>query len=198
MFDLICSIIDIFANLATFKADSFKSQLVEEGQFLFTNNFMNDLKTIVDALETLNIFSPLKLKQDKKSTLEVHPFQGCYSRIMSLISSICFVANPVVEHYYTSPEGKIRLGFILSNTRLDVDNPTLREWCLVTIRNLTSWSDKIRLDLKALELIEVAPEGKKALDDLGMRDVFQKEVDKLKRKNEKGDLEFDYSNVHFE
>jgi hypothetical protein len=107
------------------------------------------------------------------------------------------VANPVVEEYYTSPEGKLRLGIILSNTRLDVDNPTLREWCLVTIRNLTSWSEKIRIDLKALELIEVAPEGKKALDDLGMRDVFQKEVDKLKRKNEKGDLEFDYSNVHF-
>ena len=97
-----------------------------------------------------------------------------------------------------SQQGKLRLGVILSNTKLDVDNPTLREWCLVTIRHLTSWSDRIRLDLKALEFIEVAPEGKKALDDLGMRDVFQKEVDKLKRKNEKGNLEFDYSNVHFE
>jgi len=64
---------------------------------------------------------------------------------------------------FMSPEGKLRLGVILSYTKMDVDNPTLREWCLVVIRNLTSWSDAVREDLKKLELIEVSDEGKEAL-----------------------------------
>jgi len=71
-----------------------------------------------------------------------------------------------------SPDGKLRLGLVLSYTKMDVDNPMLREWCLVVIRNVCSWSDRIREDLKKLELIEVAPAGKAALAELGMQDVF--------------------------
>jgi hypothetical protein len=64
------------------------------------------------------------------------------------------------------------MGAILTNTRLDVHNPTVREWCLCCIRNLTSWSSGIREDLKGLELIEVSEEGREALNKLGMKDVF--------------------------
>ena len=85
-----------------------------------------------------------------------------------------------------SPDGKLRLGLVLSYTKMDVDNPMLREWCLVVIRNVCSWSDRIREDLKKLDLIEVAPAGKAALAELGMQDVFQKEVDKLKRRDKDG------------
>jgi hypothetical protein len=62
-----------------------------------------------------------------------------------------------------SKTGKMRLGVILNYTQMDIENPTLREWCLLVIRNITSWSEQIRLSLKALELLEVSPEGKQTL-----------------------------------
>jgi hypothetical protein len=64
------------------------------------------------------------------------------------------------------------LGMILSNTKLDVDSPTLREWSLIVIRNLCSWSEAIREILRKLELIGISEEGMKALDSLGMREVY--------------------------
>ncbi len=64
------------------------------------------------------------------------------------------------------------MGLILSNTKLDVDSPTLREWSLIVIRNLCSWSEAIREILRKLELIGISEEGMKALDSLGMREVY--------------------------
>lgn len=85
-----------------------------------------------------------------------------------------------------SPAGKLRLGAILSHTKMDVDNPMLREWCLVTVRNLCSWSDKIREDLSQLQLIEVNDQGKKAMEELGVKDLFMKEIAKLKKRDADG------------
>ena len=96
-----------------------------------------------------------------------------------------------------SPDGKLRLGMILNYTKLDIDNPSLREWCLVTIRNLTSWSTAIRDELGNLKLIEVDPRGKKALKEMGMEDVFDKEINKLKKRDAEGNLEYEVHNMHF-
>ena len=60
------------------------------------------------------------------------------------------------------------MGLVLSYSKTDVDNPTLREWSIIVIRNLCSWSDRIRNDLSKLELIGVSEEGKVALESLGM------------------------------
>lgn len=96
-----------------------------------------------------------------------------------------------------SEHGKLRLGAMLGYTKLDVDNPMLREWCLMVVRNLCSWSDKVREDLKQLELIEVSPAGQQALEDLGLEEMFRKEVDKLIKKNKDGRAKLDPANVHF-
>jgi len=82
--------------------------------------------------------------------------------------------------------GKLRLGCVLSYTKMDVDAPMLREWCLMVVRNLCSWSDKIRDDLKNLELIEVSPAGQQALAELGLEEVFRKEMEKLMKKDKDG------------
>ena len=63
--DQICCIIDIFGNLATFKDDEFKIILVSEGQFKFANEFMYDLKLVIDELEKLGLFSQFGLKTEK-------------------------------------------------------------------------------------------------------------------------------------
>ena len=64
------------------------------------------------------------------------------------------------------------LGLILANTKLDVESPTLREWSLIVVRNLCSWSENVRESLRKLELIGISEEGLKALDSLGMREVY--------------------------
>ena len=93
-----------------------------------------------------------------------------------------------------SDEGKLRLGMILSYTKMDIDNPMLREWCLVAIRNLCSWSTAIREDLAKLKLIEVDPKGASALKEMGMQDVFDKEINKIKKRDADGNLTYEFLN----
>lgn len=97
-----------------------------------------------------------------------------------------------------SQEGKLRLGAILSHTKMDVDNPMLREWCLVTVRNLCSWSTSVREDLQKLQLIEVSEEGKKSLEDLGVKELFEREINKLKKRDASGNLVYENHNIHFD
>ena len=95
-------------------------------------------------------------------------------------------------------EGKLRLGAILCHTKMDIDNPMLREWCLVAIRNLCSWSDVIREDLSRLQLIEVNEEGKKSMEELGVKELFERELAKLKKRDANGNQMFENHNVHFD
>jgi hypothetical protein len=121
-----------------------------------------------------------------KRTIKTHPFSGYNSKLVCLVSSLSYRKNQITETYFMSPEGKLRLGCLLSMTKLDIDNPTLREWCLVVVRNLTSWSEVIRKSLAGLELIEVDPKGVETLKELGMEDTFKKEMDKLKKEHPNG------------
>ena len=104
-----------------------------------------------------------EVSAEKLPKLEKHPFSGHNTKIIALVFSLTYLKHAVVEAYLMSPEGKLRLGVILSYTKMDIDNPTLREWSLLTIRNICSWSSVIREDLSKLQLIEVAPQGKETL-----------------------------------
>lgn len=42
----------------------------------------------------------------------------------------------------------------MSHTKLDIDNPTLREWCMLFIRHITSWSEPVRDRLKGLTIVD--------------------------------------------
>ena len=121
---------------------------------------------MVDSLDRLGIFEQWKLRRDNplKKTEEVktaaneaiegslhnmdkHPYAGYLSKLVSLVCSLTYRRHQRVEDFFMSNDGKLRLGAILSHTKMDIDNPMLREWCLVCIRNLCSWSDVIREDL---------------------------------------------------
>jgi hypothetical protein len=76
------------------------------------------------------------------------------------------------------------LGLVLGYTKMDEDNPTLREWCLLIVRNLCMSSEKIRQELEKLKLVDLGEEGKKALERLGMKEIYDKEMKKLQRRDE--------------
>ena len=154
----------------------FKVTLVEIGALEYTLDLLYTLKVMVDSLDKLGIFEQWKLRREEPEAsapyfedsqqaaattqefdssnplikLTKHPFAGFLSKLVSLVCSLTYRANQQVEHYFLSPDGKLRLGAILSHTKMDVDNPMLREWCLVVIRNLCSWSAGIREDLSKL------------------------------------------------
>lgn len=132
--------------------------MVKNGIFNLTIQFLYQVKTQTDILQQNGLWEP---NQKKNSPLETneHPFAGCNSVAMNLISSLTYIKSQQLDDYFSSDEGKLRLGLILSYTKLDVDNPTLREWSLVVIRNICSWSERIRKDLGSLELIGVSDEG---------------------------------------
>ena len=92
-----------------------------------------------------------------------------------------------MEKYFLSEQGFQHLGLILFNTKLDIDNPSLREWSILFVRNITSWSDKVRDNLNKLTMIDGnAPhdeESLKNLESLGqpMQEMYHKEREKYKR-----------------
>ena len=118
----------------------------------------------MEILEGVNLFNsqqigPSEETKQQQIALDKHPFSGFNSRIVALACTLTYRRSKIVEDFFMSEEGKLRLGTLLSFTKIDVDNPTLREWCLMVIRNLCSWSEKVQNDLKQLELIEVSPAG---------------------------------------
>lgn len=160
--DLICvGFFELFTQVSTFAiADEeqfYKELFVEIGVLEAASDCLYTLKLIVDRLEQLKIFEPQKLKKGKDEfvsendfKLDTHPFAGFNSKVVALLCSLTYRKNKKTEQYFVSVDGKLRLGVLLNYSKMDVDNPTLREWCLVVIRNLCSWSDAIREDLKKL------------------------------------------------
>ena len=47
-------------------------------------------------------------------------------------------------------------------------------------------------------MIEVDPKGKEAIKEMGMQDVFDKEINKLKKRDETGNLKYEIHNMHFD
>ena len=135
---------DIYTQLATFAAEEYKYMLTDVGAMQVTLDLLFTLNQICQVLERRGVYGPhdIKTKVDTR-ILKSHPFAGYNSKMVALVMSITYRSSPEVEDYFMSPEGKLRLGTILSYTKLDVDNPTLREWCIMTIRNLCSWSKAI-------------------------------------------------------
>ena len=201
--------------MAAFASDWYKETLVDIGALEFALDVLYCVKLMVDTLDRLGIFEQWKLRRKELPTkdvtnleevkeeevvkkIESHPFAGYLSKIVSLACSLTYRANTRVENYFMSQQGKLRLGAILSHTKMDVDNPMLREWCLVTIRNLCSWSAAVREDLQKLKLIEVSEEGKKSLEDLGVKELFEREINKLKKRDATGNLVYENHNIHFD
>ena len=56
---------------------------------------------------------------------------------MRLLANLCYKNQVAVDTFIETPE---YLGLILSHTKLDFHYPTLREWSLITIRNLCEGS----------------------------------------------------------
>jgi hypothetical protein len=129
--------------------------------------------------------------------LEKHPFAAFNSRIVALACSLTYRKNAMCEDFFMTENGKLRLGTLLGYTKMDVDSPMLREWCLMVVRNLCSWSDKVREDLKSLQLIDISPGGQQALAELGLEEMFKKEMEKIMKRDGKNTPHIHINTVDF-
>jgi hypothetical protein len=128
-------------------------------------------------------------EQKKKGFIVKHPFAGFIGNAVSLISNLTYLKNDKIEKFWLDDKrGWPILGLIMAHTKLDIDNPTLREWCMLFIRHITSWSEAVRERLKTLTLMDKdgAPitdlESAKSFQALGkpMQDMYKKEMEKYK------------------
>jgi hypothetical protein len=85
--------------------------------------------------------------------MKTHPFGGFLGSVVCLTSNLSYQRNDKLEKYWLSELGWRHIGLILANAKLDADNPTLKEWCIFFVRNVTSWSDSVRVKLDQLTLI---------------------------------------------
>ena len=84
----------------------------------------------------------------------MHPFAGYLCPIVSLMANLVYEKRTSIEEHFLTPQGWTHIGLILAHTKIDIDNPTLREWCFLFIRNITSWSDKVRDKLSKLTVVD--------------------------------------------
>ena len=71
-----------------------------------------------------------------------HPFPGLLSKLTNLIAILTYQSKQASEQAFLTH--KEYLGLILSHTKMEDDNPTMREWCIMIIRNLCEESEGIR------------------------------------------------------
>jgi hypothetical protein len=70
-------------------------------------------------------------------------FIGVLSKLANLVSNLTYLQKEETESVFLHADMKY-LGVILSHTRMDEHNPTMREWCLMIIRNMCQTSNNIR------------------------------------------------------
>ena len=56
---------------------------------------------------------------------------------------------------------------------MDEDNPTLREWCLMIIRNICQASDEVRQLLDSIRKVD--KDNVEVIESLGLKSQYQKE-----------------------
>jgi len=143
---------------------------------------MKLLKQTTDILTEHKIFEPEeKFATFSSKARQRHPFGGFLSKIAKLIANLTFTAPETSDLVFRKQ--KDYLGIVLSFTKMDEDNPTLREWSLMTIRNLCQASEKIRADLEKLNFVDIDDEGKKALERMGLKEMYDKEMKKLQKRD---------------
>ncbi len=79
----------------------------------------------------------------KQPTHESLLFIGVLSKLANLVSNLTYLQKEETESVFLHTDMKY-LGVILSHTRMDEHNPTMREWCLMIIRNMCQTSNGIR------------------------------------------------------
>jgi len=179
------AIIEIFGNVSAFgdRADDFKKILNENAVLEFSLHFLKQLKDMTDIMIEHKIYEPEeKFAAYSSRTRMKHPFGGFLSKIVKLVANLTYTQQALAEQVFR--KNKDFLGLILSFTKLDEDNPTLREWSLLTVRNLCAASEKIRSELDKMKLVDLDIEGKKALERMGMKEIFDKEMKKLQKRDE--------------
>ena len=60
---------------------------------------------------------------------------GFLSKLAKLIANLTYLQPSHVDQAFVSKENLKNLGLILMHTRIDDHNATMREWCLMIIRN---------------------------------------------------------------
>lgn len=117
-------------------------------------------------------------QKNQSPTHESLLFIGVLSKLANLVSNLTYLQREDTESVFLHADMKY-LGVILSHTRMDEHNPTMREWCLMIIRNMCQTSSGIREILQNMKKAD-----KNDLDVMEQIGVKQDYLDKAKKYEE--------------
>lgn len=117
-------------------------------------------------------------QKNQSLTHESLLFIGVLSKLANLVSNLTYLQREDTESVFLHADMKY-LGVILSHTRMDEHNPTMREWCLMIIRNMCQTSSGIREILQSMKKAD-----KNDLDVMEQIGVKQDYLDKAKKYEE--------------
>jgi hypothetical protein len=93
-------ILNIFCKIAAFGQHEYKEYLVKNNVFVFAMDFMWAVKEATDELERQGLWDPCKLKSNPLEEPQQHPFPGCNSIVMNLISTLTYMKSQQLEDYF--------------------------------------------------------------------------------------------------
>lgn len=126
------------------------------------------LKTSVDTMREVRAYhatgSGVKVRKEEDTKL----FAGYFSKLAKLVANLTYLQKHAVEDTFF--KNKEYIGLILGHTRMDENNPTLREWCLMVLRNLCQVSEGVREMLEKLKTVDVS---QGTLEELGIKEQVE-------------------------
>lgn len=121
----------------------------------------------------------MEVFKEDKSEIETEqiPLSGFLTKSSRLIATLTSVNSPKVEEVFRTKENssKREIGLILTHTKMNLQNPTLREWNIVTIRNICFQSELIRQELQDLEKIDLTEQAKDLVQRYGLESRINSE-----------------------
>lgn len=93
-------ILNIFCKIAAFGQHEYKEYLVKNHVFQFAIDFLWAVKEATDDLERQGLWDPSKLKSNPLDEPQQHPFPGCNSIAMNLLSTLTYMKSQQLDDYF--------------------------------------------------------------------------------------------------
>jgi hypothetical protein len=177
--DALDSLLSFFGDITALTADeqylALSHQSDKTANELITA--LNDAGLLQFSME---LFATLRQAQDTMTEVRKYhslPQQslfapGFLSLLAKLVSNLTYLQPKHIDAVFLSPGQQHFLGIILMNTRIDDNNPTMREWCLMIIRNMCQASEGVRECLRKLKKQDQVSQD--VIQEIGLKEYEEK------------------------
>jgi hypothetical protein len=94
------------------------------------------LKTSVDTMREVKAYNSSEPAPRLRKEEDTKLFAGFFSKLAKLLANLTYLQKQAVDDVFLPQKNRPYIGLVLGHARMDENNPTMREWCLMVIRNM--------------------------------------------------------------